>query len=432
MATGSWGTPEFGLTERLSNLFGQGRTSQGGSNLFGSQAQTTLAPSQQNSPASSGGSFNQLGYTPTTKGAVKGATTTAPAGSSGGGAATNTGGDNNNYDPNADANRQKEDAQRIKDAEVAREREAIAGEFDPIFQELDRQIGSLPGQKKELETQLVNLADTQKAGVAATEAKGLQELAASGETEKGNAKVSLRNLEEDVRNLLQAKQFFFGSMGAGDSSAVDMASEAVTKGALRSRGNVLAARDTGLAEIETKKQDVRDLAGEQGRKIEEWKSTKMFDLTEKFQTQTDQLNMAKANATGAKAKAINDVIRGLNQDYIKELRTLDDKVSTYKQSVATWQMERTAALEDYEKQLQISQKYTSSAAPKYSDALSSFQKIYGTGQMSIQDARTAVSNQYGIDPLSGLDLSSDQSSAKKRSLADELSDEALTAVFSQQ
>lgn len=49
--TGSWGLPEFGLTERLANFFGQGRTAQGGSNLFGNQAQTTLVPTSRSKPA---------------------------------------------------------------------------------------------------------------------------------------------------------------------------------------------------------------------------------------------------------------------------------------------------------------------------------------------------------------------------------------------
>lgn len=63
---GSWGTPEFGITEKLQSIFAPSRnlSSQGGSNLFGSQpaASTPTSPIQMSSPGvnySSGG--NVLG-----------------------------------------------------------------------------------------------------------------------------------------------------------------------------------------------------------------------------------------------------------------------------------------------------------------------------------------------------------------------------------
>lgn len=425
---GSWGTPELGLTEKLSNLFGQGRTSQGGSNLFGSSSATDLLPvyNDQNQPT---GSFKSPYVAPaksTSGGTVKGASTSSAGTPSGGGSTPSS--STPNFDVNADAARRAQEAQAQRDAEIARERQAISGEFDPIFAELDRQLGALPGQKNELETKLSDLANIQKEGVTADETKGITALDQSAAKETETAKGSLRNLEEDVRNLLQAKQFYFGAQGAGDSSAPGMASEAITKGALKSRGSVLSARDAGLADIELKKQDVRNLSSDQSRKIDEWKSTKLYDLTESFQKQENDLNTAKANATGAKAKAINDVIRGLSQDYLTQLKKLDDQVFQYKSAVSTWQQQREADLEDYKTKLSLSSQYSSKATPTYSDALNAFNKVYGNGAISLGDARKAVTDQYGIDPLSGLELTPDQSGAKKKSLTDQLAELSLGAL----
>jgi hypothetical protein len=417
--TGAWGTPDFGITEKLQSVFQASKplTGDQGSNLFGAakpapSGTPVVGPTTSPTPTGTGGSG----------GKVLGATTTAQR------TATPT----STFDPEAESRAAADRARAETEGNISREREAIAGEFDPIFGELDRQIGMLPQQKQELETQLANLAGIQKEGVTASEARGITELDKSGETEKATAKSSLRNLEEDVRNLLQAKQFYFGSVGAGDSSATGQASEAVSKGALRARGGVLAARDSGLALIETKKQDVRSLAGEQSRKIDEWKSEKMFGIAQEFQEKTNQLNMAKANATGAKAKAINDVIRGLSQDLSQQLRSLDDRTYQFKSSVANWQMQREAELEDYKTKLSLTQSYSSAAGPKYSDALNSFTKIYGTGALSVGDARQAASDQYGIDPLSGLEIGADVAGTKKKSLSDLLGDQALAEVFAGQ
>jgi len=423
---GSWGLPDFGITEAAQKLFAPAKpmTSQGGSNLFGKAP----ASSGQVAGASTTTPYN---YTPgpTSSGGGGGGGGSSAAASKGGGGSTPSA---PSFDPDAEARARADRERADNDRRVSEERSAIAGEFDPIFSELDRQLGELPGQRIELEGKIGSLADTQRAGVAAGESRGIQELDKSAEGEKAQAKSSLRNLENDVRNLLQAKQFYFGAMGAGDSSATGMASEAISKGALRSRGNVLAARDAGLADIETKKQDVRNISTEQNRKIDEWKGEKLFALAEKFQEKANELNMAKANATGAKAKAINDVIRGLIQDLKSELRRLDDQSYNFKSAVANWQMQREAEMDDYMTKLSLSSKYSSAAGPKYSDALNTFNKIYGTGALTLGDARQAAASQYGIDPLSGLELTEEAMGTKKKSLSDLLGDQALAEVFASQ
>lgn len=418
--TGAWGTPDFGITEKIQSIFQPNNsvTSQGGSNLFGKAPVSAVQPSTTQSSqgqvlgTSSGGSGGGGG-------------STAKKGTSSVSAPTQT------FDPGADAAARAAAEREDYNRRVAEERSAISQEFDPIFSELDRQLASLPGQKVELEGKVGTLADTQRTGVQQTQDQGITALTASGEEEKANAKGSLRNLEEDVRNQLQARQFFFGSVGAGDSSAPIMASEAISKGALRSRGAVLGARDAGLANIETKKQDVRNLASDQNNKIETWKAGKMLELAQSFQEQERNLSSARANASGAKAKAINDVIRGMSQDLVSELRRLDDQVYQYKSAVSTWQMQREAEMEDYNTKLNLSKSYSSAATPKYSDALNTFNKIYGNGAVSIGEARQATMNQYGIDPLSGLELSGDQVGTKKRSLSDLLGDQAIVEAMGQ-
>lgn len=73
---GSWGTPDFGITEWIGDKFGSGRTSQGGSNILGAstaQQPTQPAPAPTNkTPAPTGGG--------TTGGGVKTGNGTSTAG----------------------------------------------------------------------------------------------------------------------------------------------------------------------------------------------------------------------------------------------------------------------------------------------------------------------------------------------------------------
>lgn len=322
-------------------------------------------------------------------------------------------------------------AQSTRDAEIARERGAISSEFEPIFQELDRQIGMLPEQRQQLEQQLSTLSTSQRADVETNQNRGIEALDKSAETEKSNAADSLRNLEQDVRNQLMSREMYFGAIGAGDSSAPGMASDAVTRGALRARGQVLSTRDEGLAAIETKKQDVRNLATDQFKKIEDWKSNKLFETTQFFTQKLTDLNTQKANASVERQRAINDVIRGLNQQFVSRLQSLDDDVMNFKKGVETWQMQRQGELEDFATKLGIQSSYSTAAnKPTYDAALKLFSSLYGTQNLSMSQARQAVLDQTGIDPLVGLELSPNQGQKTKSSLADQIFGGALSTMAS--
>lgn len=81
---GSWlGLPDFGITEKASDLLGRGRTNQGGSNLLGSQAPAYQAPqqnfSQETNPRlSSSGGGQVLGASTGGGGSYNAAGQTAP------------------------------------------------------------------------------------------------------------------------------------------------------------------------------------------------------------------------------------------------------------------------------------------------------------------------------------------------------------------
>lgn len=78
LRTGSWGTPELGLTEAIGSLFGAPRTAQGGSNLFGGTSSASTGDTPTFNSWDNGGATQRL------SGGVLGASTTGPTLSGGG------------------------------------------------------------------------------------------------------------------------------------------------------------------------------------------------------------------------------------------------------------------------------------------------------------------------------------------------------------
>lgn len=320
--------------------------------------------------------------------------------------------------------RQKSEEEARLEAQKAQARNDISSSFDPIFSELDRQIGLLPNQRAEYETQIATLAGSQAEGAKASQEQGVKTLEGAKAQEETRAKSSIRSLAEDIRNQLSAGGQLLGSMGAGDSSATGAVSEAVTRAGLKAKSTILSGRDQAIATLDSKIGDVNSLASEQLRKIDEWKSSKLFETGQYFTNQLNQLNTAKANASAEKQKAINDIIFGLQNQFLSRVQQLDDAVINYKSSIATWQMQREAELEDYKTKLSLSSSYSggSDNQYKYNQAVTTFNSLVDQG-LDATAARNAVRSEMGIDPLAGLELTNEQLSNVKRkpSLGEEIS-----------
>lgn len=307
------------------------------------------------------------------------------------------------FDITKEAKKLKKDAEEQKKRQEEEAKKRIGKAFDPIYDELDRQLGALPSRQAEAETEIGRLADEQRTTAEQSRERSLQTLDASRETVAKNAQTSLLDLQDDIRNQMKANVNRLGA--ASDSSAAGEVSEAVTRQGLKSRAQILSTRDAAFAELEGKRTDIENLATDQIQKVDSWKAQSLFTIGQEFQDTYDSLMKEKANATSEEAKAIDDRITGLEQQFVGRLQQLDDAVFNYKQSIATWQMQRQAELEDYAAKLSMSAKYTKleDDAKKYQAANDVFNQSLSQG-LSVEEAQQRAFNQTGVDPLKGLEL----------------------------
>lgn len=307
------------------------------------------------------------------------------------------------FDISKEASKLKNAAKEQKEEQERKAKERIGKAFDPIYSELDRQLATLPGRRAEAETEIGRLADTQRATAEEGRTRSLAALDTSRTQVEEGAQTSLRDLEGDIRNQLKAKISMLGA--ASDSSAAGEVSEAVTREGLKGRAKILSTRDAAFAELEGKRADINNLATDQIGKVDEWKSTTLFKIGQDFQDQFNALSKEKATATQQEAMAIDERITGLEQDFYGRLKQLDDAVLNYKSSIATWQMQREAELEDYAKKLSMSSSYTKleDDSKKFQAANDVFNQSLAQG-MSPEEAQMRAFNQTGVDPLKGLEL----------------------------
>ncbi len=355
--TGSWGLPDFGITEAVGKLLGSPTTSQGGSNIIGGQKVQTPPPKTP----------------PQTK-----TTTTAPKGGSTGGTQP-TGAPNNSqnsFNIDTEAANREAAARAQEEQRINQIRSNISGAYDPVFGELDRQLGHVPGQQDALSTSVNTLSDQQTGYVNTEEQNNTAKLEGSKANEQANAKSAFTDLSDNIRNLLQGAQFYLGSRGASDSSAAGAASEAIIQSADKTRGKILQTRNQALSAIDGKINDVQQLASTQRTKINDYKTNKLQEIVQWGVDRVNELNTQKAGAEGQKASAIANLIENTQQEFMARLQKLDDDVFNYKQSVDTWEKQRAADLEDFKTKYDIAAQYQSNTPGTLQNIFSQIDKTF--------------------------------------------------------
>lgn len=324
-----------------------------------------------------------------------------------------------------------EDERTRTDEQQAKVRGAINEAYAPIFASLDERIGLVGPQKEEFLAGVMDLVTPQKDVVEVERAKGIRGLEASKVEEGGIAKSAIRDLEEDVMNQFKSTGQFFGALGAGDSSFTGVASEAIGTAALKARGKIREGLQKAVNTLNLKAQDVNDLATTELSKIEQWKGTQIMQIKSFFMERLDNLQTAKTNAQGSRAAAIANMIQETESAYVKRLQQLDDSIYQFRSAIATWQMQRQGDLEDYATKLALSAKYEggASSSKNYKKALDAFNKLNQT--LGATQARQTIIQQYGIDPLGGVQLSPTEATGKARSPFEEL-ERTLVSSLSQE
>ena len=310
---GSWGLPEFGITEKIGDIFGQGRGSEGGSQLRqGTSLNIGNVPyAQAQTPKQT--STYQTGQTPTDYGYYGGEAgnvsqpqqqTSQPTQPSGGGdegvnLSTMSGQDRNawaisrgftgweDYQNNINAlNRERDMAGQAR-------RDLNTG-YDQYLASLDSQLGDI-GTQKGIQEKIVGSQQAEATG--ALEGQKTQSLADLGvesrKVEAGQTK-SLQDLAEDIRNQMRAGQITLGARGAGDSSAADQYSYAISKMGTKARGNILTQTKEIQSQISDREFKVKNVYNTEINRLREQTEQKTMSIANWFSQAQRQIKDMKA------------------------------------------------------------------------------------------------------------------------------------------
>lgn len=160
---------------------------------------------------------------------------------------------------------------------------------------------------------------------------GQRNLAMAGEQVQEGKVKGIADLNRQVQGMGMSYNNQLGAYGAGDSSAADLIQRALSGMASRNRSDVLGNASTQQRGIDLQGQDLETEFGNNMKSLDDWKTTSLTDIAQKFmqQRQAIQQQMVGANADRYQALAAADA-NYVNQA-IAELGRLE---GTYRQNAA--------------------------------------------------------------------------------------------------
>lgn len=354
---GSWGLPDFGLTEKVGNFFGQGRNEQGGSQLRqGTIANVGNVPlyqaytPQQQQVFSTG-----QGIKPTATANTGGQTQQQSSGGGGGGqqSAPVNWNDTSNWGFMAEGRwfQTPQDYQNFKQREAAVRQELESG-YNQYEQNLGNMLSQYPEWQRQDEATLNETVLSQKQGLDQGKQAALTNLGTNKTQVENRKKESIASQAQNLRNILKASQTQLSAMGAGDSSATEkMLPYAYSKIGAKEQGNILRQANDQFAEIDKKTVDVQTQYDDQVRQVDQWKNSQLMQIRDKYQNQMVQIQQMKARVPLDKAQALASLETQLLSQAKSELAAIEASDRQFRQQLTLNAQSQLAQLQNYKAQL---------------------------------------------------------------------------------
>jgi hypothetical protein len=147
---------------------------------------------------------------------------------------------------------------------------------------------------------------------------------------------SLQDISENIRNLFQTGNVMLGTRGAGDSSAANQYSYAVTKLGSKERGNVMSQTRAIENDIADREARLNNIVTQETGKYKTERDNKIIEVAQWFQDQQNQLIQAKASGQLQKGQSLAQLSTQLLQNAQAELIRQDTNYKNRQNALLSW------------------------------------------------------------------------------------------------
>ena len=211
--------------------------------------------------------------------------------------------------------------------------------WDTYIGELDAMLNEgLPGQKTAQEDIARGTAATGIENLGIQKAEGEHLLTGQeGKTQKNQAK-TLRDLASNLRNMFMAGNVMLGARGAGDSSAADQYSYALTKLGTRARTDVMNKSADIMSEIQDRRFKLENIFNTEKNKLELAMNNQISQIATWFNEQQNQIRMAQAEGGLGRSRDLQSLSQQILDRATRALDAAQQESKDKRAALDSWAM----------------------------------------------------------------------------------------------
>jgi len=265
--------------------------------------------------------------------------TKKPSASLGGSFSSNTTGGAGPVTTNDNNNNDQQNAQSEADRYADQVRGEINSGYDAYLSELDQVLNQgLPAQQASQQGIVESQYNQGVNTLTGQKTEGEADLNTQRDRTTSNQSKTLRDLSGNLQNAFRAGSIYLGSRGAGDSSAADQYSYALTKLGTQQRSDVQAQTADIFKEIDDREFKLNNIYNTEINNLEQDKNSKILEVNNWFHEQQNNLRIAKGQGQLSRGQDLASLSKTLLDRALNQIDFIKQEQANRRSALESWAM----------------------------------------------------------------------------------------------
>lgn len=163
---------------------------------------------------------------------------------------------------------------------------------------------------------------------------------------------NLRDLAANLRNAMMAGNVFLGARGAGDSSASNMYSYALSKLSSQQRGNIMGQTADIMREIGDREVNLNNIYNAEINRLANERDQKIAQIATWFDEQQNALRQAKGQVGVARGQDLANLSQNLLNTALQQLAFVQQEASNRRTALEQWALSNADSIQEAKANLQ--------------------------------------------------------------------------------
>ena len=216
-------------------------------------------------------------------------------------------------------------------------RGAIESAYSDYFNQLDTMLNEGLSAQQAAQRGIAESQYTQGvASLGSQREEGLGLLGRQREVATENQARNLRDIAANLKNSFMAGNVYLGAMGAGDSSAANQYSYALTKLGTRQRGDIMRQTADIQREIDDREAKLQNIYTEEVNRLASERDQKIMGVAQWFAEAQNQIRQAQAQGRLQKGQDLASLSQNLLNNAINNLNAVKQEEANRRAALEQW------------------------------------------------------------------------------------------------